>query len=734
MKHENHPPMVYPPLDAVPVRPYDYYDFEERRKINLWDYWQTLVRRKWWVIGFFLGIVFVVGLVTALMTPIYRATTLVQITSDDPGSLIRQGAGSPLYRWGERLEFYQTQFQILKSQSLAKRVVERLSLVDHPEFESLPKVDPNGQPIPRQQLERSVTGAFMSRLEVTPQKDSFLVYLSFDAEHPELAQQVANTVAQEYMHFGMESRAQAFSLVKQWLNQQLQGLRAKVEASEEKLHQFGKESNIVGLEGQENVVVQKFTDLSALLTKAESERMAKEAQYRQIEEKGVDAPIILNSDTTQNLRQQVAEQEAQVASMSQIYLPGHPQMQAESAKLGGLRSRLNQEVQRIRKSVKADYEAANRSEDLLRQALKDQKEQVATLKQQAVKYKILKRDVETNEELYQGLLSRMKEASIASTVVPTNVQVIDPAQIPGSPYRPNKKLNLALASVIGLFGGIGLAFLVESLDSSIKTTKEWEQVSQLPVLGQVPLINGNRGSVQEPRELGLVIHQQPKSEISEAIRHLRTSILLSHPGGPPGVILVTSPNPGEGKTTLAVNLATSLALQGRKVVLIDADLRKPDIHRIFHQDYRPGLSDLLAGNDTSAIQVLRLTEIPNLFLVPGGTILESPTELLSSEMFKEYLKHLQKDFHHIILDSSPILGFADGLIVSSQADGVLLVIKHHFTPLEAGRLARELLQQVRARVIGTVMNNVASGRQGYGHNYYYSKFYKDYYAGKNPPA
>lgn len=733
MPGDKYPPSIPSASEAVPAPAYDYYDLELRHKIHLRDYWQILVRRKWWVLGFFLGVVLLVGLVTFLMTPVYRATTTVQLSQDNSGALVSpQDPMTPFFGWGERQDFYQTQYQIMQSRSLARRVIDRLHLESYPEFKGLVEADPEISP---ERQERQMVDAFLGRLAVNPEKDSLLVRLSFNSTDPQLAQRVANAIAGEYIKFGMDCRAQAFGMVKEWLNQQLLRLRAKVETSEKQLHKFGEQTNIMSLEGEGNVILQKFTDLSALLTKAESERMLKEAQYRQIKEKGVDAPLILNNPVAVGLRQEVANQEAKVASMKQIFLPDHPQMQAEQAKLRGLRGRLQSEVQRVRKSVRSDYEAAQRAENLLRQALKDQKDQVASLQQQAVQYKILKRDVETNEELYKGLLSRMKEASVAATIVPTNVQVIDPAELPLSPYRPRKMLNLALAAVIGLFGGIGLAFLVEYLDDSIKTTEELERVSQLPVLGLVPLLtaNGQREALLEADTPGLITYRQPKSGMSEAIRHLRTSILLSASGGPPAVILITSPNPKEGKTTLAVNLATSLALQERQVLLVDADLRKPQIHRIFHQASQPGVSNLVAGGATPE-QIIHPTEVPNLFVVLAGAIPPSPTELLASENFKDYLNHLRQHFHHVILDSPPILGFADGLILSSLADGVLLVVKHQYTPREAGRLARELLSKVQARIIGTVMNQMASGKHGYGYYYYYQKYYKHYYARQDPQS
>ncbi|MDI6853481.1 MAG: polysaccharide biosynthesis tyrosine autokinase [Deltaproteobacteria bacterium] len=703
-------PMLYHPF---------FHDAKQARRFNFWKYYEVLKRRKRWILGFILIVVPLWTLVTFLRTPIFRATTMVQITSDNPASIVtsKENPSPPINR-EERQEFAQTQFKILQSRSVAERIIEKLNLKNHPEFRKGLREGMDADASMKLMVDR-----FLKKLDVSPEKNSFLVRVSFESEDPILAQNVTNALVQEYTQFGMESRSHAFGAVQKWLDYQLQVLRAKVESSERQLYSFAEKSNVINPENKDNVVLQKYTDLSNLLTKAESERVAKESQYKQIKEGGLDSSIILNNPLTMKLREELVIQEAKVASLGRVYKSGHPEMQTEQAKAGQLRARLNAEIKRLASSIKADYESAKRTEEMLQQNLNEQKERVAKLQRQTVDYKILKRDVDANDALYKGLLARMKEASIASTMIPTNVQVIDEAERPLTPVRPNKALNLVFASLLGIFGGIGLAFLVERLDDSIKSAEELEEMSKLPVLSLVPALessnNNNLHSLPEPQIPSLNYLQNYGSEMSESIRQLKTIILLSDLENPPKVLLITSPNPGEGKTTVAVNLACSLAVQGRKVLLIDADLRRPQLHKVFQKPVSPGLSDFL-HEICSPSQIIHATELPSLFVIPAGRRSSVPAEIIGSQDMAIYIKKIGEHFDHVILDSPPILGCTEGLMLSASADGVILVVRHLSTSVEAGRLAQQFLQKVKAPLIGSVINY--ANYKDFGYHYYY-KYY-----------
>jgi capsular exopolysaccharide synthesis family protein len=320
----------------------------------------------------------------------------------------------------------------------------------------------------------------------------------------------------------------------------------------------------------------------------------------------------------------------------------------------------------------------------------------------------------------------MKEAGVSAGITASNIQVVDQAELPTKPYRPNKSLNLLLAAVVGLFLGIGLAFFFEYLDNTVKTTEDVEQLIRLPSYGMVPEISSERRKRLEKGTsypVELITHGHPKSMLSEAYRNIRTSILLSFSEKPPKRILLTSPNPSEGKTTTVINTAIALAQTGAQVVIIDTDLRKPRIHKIFNEENGVGLSNFLSGR-AELESIVKGTEIPNLFYIPSGPIPPNPSELIGSNLFKSMMVSLEERFDHIVLDSPPVLGFADSIILSTFVDGIILVVLGGKTPRETLQRAKEVLQQVNAKILGVIINRVDIHRSDYGYYYYrYHSYY-----------
>lgn len=726
MKQINDTNLVVSEPKTPPLLHVTDYGREAEQTQGLREYWDVLVKRKWFVLGVPLVVVAIVGLITFMKTPIYRSSTILQIVQDNPSALV--GERDPWAMGGQDslARFYETQYMLLSSRPMLYRIIDTLNLTEHREYRALKETNLEKSP---QRVMEAIAGSLSGNLEVRPLRRSYLVEIAFKSPNQELAQEVPNAIYQDYVKFSMVTRHQSYRLIRDWLEKELHQLAAKVEASERKLYEHGKQEDFLSLETkEENVIVRKYVELNELLTKSQAERAQKESQFRQIKDKGVDAPLIVNNPLIQKLREETIAQEAKVSSLNKIYDKNYPQLQAEEAKLRELRVRLNNEVQRTRTSIGSDYEAALRTENFLREAMKSQKGKVADLQDNLVHHHILKRDMLTNEQLYQALLARMKEASVASTMVTSNVAVIAPAEFPLRPYLPRKKLNLFLAVFFGLLGGIGLAFLMEYLDDSVKTTEEMERVCRIPSLGVVPFLlrNGQQAlEAKNPLWLEQAVVTQPKSILAEAIFHIRTAVMLSISGGPPGTIIVTSPNPSEGKTTLSVNLASALAITGKRVVLVDADLRKPNIHSIFQLPGQPGLTNFLTGS-ASLTEILQPSSIPDLFVIPAGTVPPNPVQLVTSEAFMELLKDLEKDFRHVVVDTPPVIGFTDARAISSLAEGVLLVAKHHGTSREALRLAVQLLAQVRAPILGAIMNMAQSDKLGYGYYGYY-KYYSHYY-------
>jgi succinoglycan biosynthesis transport protein ExoP len=748
MSNHSQPPMVTPPYyHPAPSQPPPMdYDSEIYQARDLREYLHTLLKRKWWIIGTFLTIFLGVALYTFLRTPIFRITATLQITQDNPGSQVSVNDKLSQLTGSDSLEkFQQTQYKILQSQSLALRVIQVLNLKDHADFKSIREenLDKN-----ETEIENLMIESFLKNLEVTPIRNSFLAEVSFQSSDKAMAQRVVNAIADEYMYLSIDRRNESFALVRKWLDKQLGEMTVKVQAAQKKLYKFGQQTNIYTLEDKDNVVVQKFIDLSGLLTKAQAEKMAKEGQYQQIKASGPDAPLIVNHPLVATLRQQLVAEQAKFSAMQKVFRGDHPDLQAEKANLAELRTRLQAEVRRLQESVKADYEAANRTANLLNDSFTNQKGQMVKLQDNLADFQILKRDAQTNEQLYQALLARVKEASIAGTMVPSNVAVIDPGRLLDKPFKPKTLRDLTMAAILGLTLGVGLAFLLEHLDDSIQSVDDLEQVCGLPSLGIVPLLENNRrislsfrekseaagnwrylprlqlvGRGQaETGDMGLIVSKQPQSMISEAIRHIYSSIMLSNSGRPPGAIMITSPSPGDGKTMIGSNLAQAYALNERQVVLIDCDLRKPKLHEIYQLDSQPGLTNYLTGGATLE-EILRPTAIPNLKIITAGAKPRSPGNLLNSKTFKELLAQLRDRFQHILIDTPPVLGFADARFISALVDGVLLVTRHNITHKSAGRLAHQLLNQ--APILGVVLNGVGHYGRPYG-GYYYQDHYKYY--------
>lgn len=691
--------------------------------VSLGDYWQILRRRRWWVLGFFLSVVLVVGVYSFTRTPIYRASVILQIIQDNSPALPGEPRSDPLIpslKTDQANKFYETQYKVLTSRPLVYKLLDSLKLSEHPEFKIPPEAGKKPDP---EQVRAAMADRLLAHLQVTPVKNTFLVEVAYLSPDKELARKIANAVHREYLGFSIDTRQQSYAMIREWLERELLTLSGKVEASQRRLNEYGRANDFLALEGGDNVIVKKFVELNSLLTTAQSQRMAKEARFKQVQEKGAEAPLIIDNPLVIKLREEVISQEAKVSSLGKIFGGNYPKLQAENANLAALRSRLHSELKRIQTGVKADYEVALRAENFLKEEFARQKEKVEALQNNLVEHQALRRDLQSNEELYQGLLARMKEANVARTMMPGNAAVIEPAELPVTPYSPQKARNLALAVVVGLVGGIGLAFMVEYLDNSIKSPRELERVVRLPALGEVPMLAVNGGAAQDHRQsVGLATYDEPKSLMGDAIYQVSTALLLSLSAQPPAAIMVTSPNEGDGKTTISINLASSLAMAGRRVVLLDADMRRPMGHQTFGLPAQPGLSDFLSGS-ASLREIVQPTRIPRLFLIAAGAVPPNPVQLLSLKMFPEMQRRLRQVFQHLIVDTPPIINFADGRVISSGMDGVLLVFKHHATSRESGSQAVSLLNQVNAKILGVVLNMAQSEKFGYGEYYGY---YKDH--------
>ncbi len=734
------PPREYyqlpPPEYATPLSP-------EEKEVNLRDYWKVIRKRRWTILAFFLIIVVTTAIGTFTMRPIYRGTATVQINKENPQIVDFK----EIFTVNTMdLDYYQTQYKILESRSLAKRVTKTLSLGEHPEF--LPPTvnspfqaweaqvmallsgwfafigtEPKDQSESEKESSREtrLVNDFLEKLKIEPIRNSRLVKIHFNSRYPELATRVPNTLAATYIQQSLEARFTSTEQAKEWLTRQLEDLKGKVEKADETLQAFGSKHDIISLEEKENITMQRLTELNEALAKAESDRMSKEALYNQTRDSNFDSlPSILENRLVQDLKQSLIHLEAQYMKLSENYKSEYPEMKRLRNQMETIQKRLTLEGNRIIAGIRSEYESGLRKESLLRAAFEEQKGKAVEMKQKAIQYNILKRESDTNKELYRGLLQRMKEAGVSAGITASNIQVVDQAEPPTRPYRPNKRLNLLLAAVVGLFLGVGLAFFFEYLDNTVKTADDVEELVHLPSFGMVPAVSYERRKQRQTANsfpVELITYGHPKSMLSEAYRNIRTSILLSFSEKPPKAVVISSPNPSEGKTTTVINTAIALSQTGAQVLVVDADMRKPRIHRIFTNENGAGLSNFLSGN-VHLEAIIKKSIIPNLSFIPSGPIPPNPSELLGSSLFKNMIQSLCERFDHLIIDSPPVLGFADSTILSAAVDGTIIVVLGGKTPRETLQQAKEILLQVNARIIGVVINRVDIRRSDYGASYY----------------
>jgi len=391
--------------------------------------------------------------------------------------------------------------------------------------------------------------------------------------------------------------------------------------------------------------------------------------------------------------------------------------------------------------LRGQYQTALQREGMLRDALQKQKQEANRLNENAIDYTLLKRDVDSNRQLYEGLLEKLKQAGVTAGLKSTNFRIVDAARSPNAPVEPNIPRNLLFALVLGITSGVGLAFLLEGMDNTVRTTEQAQMISALPSLGMIPLgsksrNNGNgagRLALTSSREVvELVTQVRPQSQMAESYRALRTSLLLSSLGAPPKVIMVTSARPQEGKTTTAINSAIVLAQKGVRVLLVDADLRRPSVHKTLGMGPRSGLSNVLTGNATLEQAIAPSPILPNLFVLAAGSPPPNPAELLASSNMKDVLNELREQFDHVVIDTPPTLSVTDAVVLSPRVDAIILVIRSGQTTKQALRRARDILMQVNAHVTGVLLNAVDLTSPDYYYYYEYQGKYSQYYQ-EDPP-
>jgi succinoglycan biosynthesis transport protein ExoP len=713
------------------------------REPHLYDYLLILRKHKWLILSFLLAVVTIVTIATFRMQAVYVATARVEMDPSNANILPFQGMDP--YGYEMDLENYiETQSKILTSETLALETIRSSGLGARPEFAS-----PSGpsEAVAIGSLENqkrpAELGAFLGSLSVRRVPNSRLVDVSFESTDPQFAAHIVNEHIRNFQDQNIRSHYDETTRATTWLRNELEELKITVQQSEDKRIAYERKNQIWTLDDKSNITTQRLADTNKELTDAQSERMRKEALFQFAKAGDIaSVPQLRDNPVLQGLTLRRQAAAAEYSEALNQYGPNFPKVQRLQAQLKDIDQLIQRENVNALSRIEIEYRESRERENLLIQALDEQKVAANEMAERMVEYNILKREAEASKALYDGLMTKLKEVGISAALQSSNIRVVDPAMIPAYPSRPAKARNIVLAFLVGLVGGIGLALMREYLDNTVKTPDDIETLARLPSLAVVPQFAGSNGNGSRRRllqgiaanghekRIELVAQHLPKSQMSEAFRALRTSLLLSQPGRPPQVILVTSALPREGKTTAAANLAVTLAQLGDSTVLVDADLRKPGVGRLLNMSggKYAGLSSYLAGVSSLDLVIVPHPDIPNLAAIPTGPLPPNPADLLSSNKLAEAIAELRTKFKFVVIDSPPIMAATDAVILSVQTDGVLLVVRSGETPKEAFTRTRDLLVSVKCHILGVVLNAVDSGAP----DYYYSYRYYPYSYGYGP--
>ena len=714
------------------------------REPHLYDYLLILRKHQWLILSFMLAVVTIVAIATFRMQPVYIATARIEI--DRENSNILPFPGPDAYDFYTDSESYiETQSRVLTSETLALQTIRNSGLSARPEF-STPSGPSEAVAIGSlaNQKRPPELGEFLGSLSVRRVPNSRLMDVNFESTDPLLAARIVNSHIENFIQQNFRSRYESASQASTWLADQLNELKIKVQKSEDARIAYERQNQIWTLDDKQNITTQRLSDVNKELTEASSARMKKESLFSFAKEGNLDAvPQTQSNGFLMDMLKKRNELNAEYSDALAQYGPNFPKVLRLQSQIKELEATADKEKQNILNGLESDYREARQHEARLVEALDQRKTEANAMSEKLVEYNILKREAEANKTLYDGLLTKLKEANISVGLKSSNIRLVDPAMIPSYPARPAKARNLALAFLVGLVGGIGLALLREYLDNTVKTPDDIETLARLPSLAVVPqfmssngkgkrsgLLHGLASNNGHEKRIELVAQHLPKSQMSEAFRALRTSILLSQADHPPQVILVTSALPREGKTTAAANLAVTLAQLGDKTVLVDADLRKPGVGRMLNltSGKYAGLSSYLAGVSSLDLVTVPHPVIPNLAAIPTGPLPPNPADLLSSHKLSEAIAELRTKYKFIVIDSPPIMAATDAVILSVQTDGVLIVVRSGETPKEAFTRTRDLLASVKCRILGVVLNAVDSSAP----DYYYSYRYYPYSYGYGP--
>lgn len=685
----------------------------QEESVNLRHYWHVILERRWLVITAFVSIFALTLIYLFKATPIYQATARLQIDREQDNMLRLEGVNIGTSQ--EEATYLQTQYKNLLSRTLIEKVIKKLKLESDPRYAK--KVD----------LVRAVA----DDISVVPIRLSRLVDVK--AEHPDKrkAADIVNTLVQFFTEDHLAKKQESSILEVQQLRTEAEAEKTKLSTAEGRLHDYARAHNQTSFEESENIVMQSLKQFQAEWARAQSEVAAADEIVQMAESvisRGAPMttiPQVANNPAIQSLQKELAVVEAEFADLKRRYKPKHPYYIRAEDRLDSIRRSIEDQAQLMVAAMKNHADTARATEEKLRQLVESQKKEQLNVEELRIEYSVLKRESEAAELLYKTVLARMKESDITSHNKINNMRVVDAAAVPLKPIKPRVVLTIFLGLIGGLGIAVGLAFFVNYLDDSIKSQDDVETYLRLPFLGYVPNIKTN--SVVE-RDLQAHLH--PQSNAAEGFRTLRASISLTPKSERFQVLAVTSTIPSEGKSLVASNLAIVMAQTGLRTLLVDADLRRPSVHKAYQLHSPNGLSSFLTSELDQLDPIVHKTEVPNLDVICCGSVPNTPSELIGSKRMMDFLRATRGRYDRIILDSPPISAVSDPLIIAAMADGVVFVTKFNKIRREHARKSIQRLQDAGIHIVGIVLNDIDfEGKDSYYYSYYYyqNRYYASHY-------
>jgi capsular exopolysaccharide synthesis family protein len=635
-----------------------------------------------------------------------------------------------LFRTGEADDsFLATEVSILQSDNLIWQTIQELGL--GATEQSAATITPAAK--------NALIAGFRGRLKVERTKDTHMVLVSYESTNPRETALVVNSLIKNFVENNFQTKYNATRQATGWMEGQLDELKVKVEKSQQAMVAYERANNIANLGEKQTVTESRFEDLSKEFNQAQSDRLTKESLYRMVSTNDAQVGFLAaGNGLLGSLEAKEVDLKEQYSEALAQYGPTYPKALRLQDQMKDVDALIVRERKRMVENIRNEFLAAARRQQFLAAALADQKKEVDKGSQFLIEYNLLKRELDSNQTLYDGLLQRLKDATVTAGLRATNIHTIDEAAIPSYPVRPNRMRNIEFALAAGLALGIALAFTQEALDNSLKNAQEMEKLTGLPTLaiipmgtsslvmrsGLLPSNNGNGNGNSSRTNVELSVLRKPGAAISEAYRALRTSVLLSTAEQPPKVLLVTSSQPGEGKTSTSLNLAATLAQKGSRVLLVDADMRRPGLSKALKMSIGNGLSGILTGAfEYDETLLKRVEDLDSLYLLSAGSRAPNPAELLCSIKMEKLVQTLRQQFDHVVIDSPPILPITDATIISTLVDGVIMVVESDKTSRAALNRACRVMEHSGGRIVGTVFNKVDTRRDGYyGYRYYHGYY------------